>query len=162
MPALIRPAQQRDIPSMVALRAQLFSDLAAQGSASRPGQAHVDGWQDTCAGVIAAQLAHPDHHYSVAVTPDDDVLGWGHAIVIHQLPGPGFPTGLMGQISSVVTDKAARGQGIGSAVSADLLTWLHAAGAEVVDLLASHDSADMYRRLGFTEPRSTALRCVPS
>lgn len=47
-------------------------------------------------------------------------------------------------------------------MSTDLLTWLHAAGVEVVDLLASHDSADMYRRLGFTEPRSTALRHLPS
>lgn len=162
MSAVIRPAQKRDIPSMVALRAQLFADLAAQGSASRPDQAHDGDWHDTCAGVIATQLTHPDHRYSVAVTTRDRVLGWGHAMVIHQLPGPGFPTGLMGQISSVVTDGATRGQGLGSAVSADLLNWLREAGAEVVDLLASHGSAGIYRRLGFTEPRSTALRFIPS
>lgn len=158
MSLLLRPGRPCDVAAMVALRAQLFTDLAAQGSATRPHHATETTWRGACAAIITTQLTHPDHHYSVATTHDGHVLGWGHAIMIHQLPGPGFPAGLMGQISSVVTDPTARGQGIGTAVSADLLRWLTAAGAEVVDLLASHDSTAMYRRLGFREPSSTALR----
>ena len=100
-------------------------------------------------------------HYSVATTPDGAVLGWGHAILIHQLPGPGFPTGLMGQINSVITASEHRGHGVGAAVTSSLLRWLTDQGAEVVDLLASGSALGLYRRLGFTEPHSTALRYVP-
>ena len=161
MESVIRPADPADIPTMVTLRGHLFHDLAASGSATHPEAVRDTTWQQTCAEIIQQQLAHPDHHYTVATPPDGAVLGWGHAILIHQLPGPGFPTGLMGQISSVITASEHRGHGVGAAVTSSLLRWLTGQGAEVVDLLASGSALGLYRRLGFTEPHSTALRYVP-
>ena len=86
MESVIRPADPADIPTMVTLRGHLFHDLAASGSATHPEAVRDTTWQQTCAEIIQQQLAHPDHHYSVATTPDGAVLGWGHAILIHQLP----------------------------------------------------------------------------
>lgn len=109
--------------------------------------------------VIVEQLQQPDHHYLVMEAEGTRAItGWGKATVIHQIPGPGFPTGRMGLISSVVVDPAWRGRGIGSTISRELLQWMSAQGVEVVDLLASNEAAAMYRKLGFSAPVSTALR----
>ena len=70
-----------------------------------------------------------------------------------------IPTGLRAWIEDVVVDEAARGQGIGEALSLEALRLAQAAGARTVDLTSrpSREAAGrLYQRVGFKE-RETRL-----
>jgi ribosomal protein S18 acetylase RimI-like enzyme len=68
-----------------------------------------------------------------------------------------IPTGVRAWIEDVVVDDAARGQGVGEALSREALRRATAAGARTVELTSrpSRETANrLYRRLGF-RPRET-------
>jgi ribosomal protein S18 acetylase RimI-like enzyme len=68
-----------------------------------------------------------------------------------------IPTGIRAWIEDVVVDEAARGQGVGDAMSREALRVATEAGARTVDLTSrpSREAANrLYQRLGF-EPRQT-------
>ena len=153
-------AAPHDVPAMVQLRAMLFVEMASHGSASRPAAAGHGGWEDAAASLITQQLTAPDHRYAVAKDTRGQVVGWGRATLVHGIPGPGFPTGRMGLLHSVVVAPSVRGAGLGTLLSQDLLAWLFSLDVEVVDLLASASSESLYRRLGFTDPVQTPLRLL--
>jgi ribosomal protein S18 acetylase RimI-like enzyme len=70
-----------------------------------------------------------------------------------------IPTGLRAWIEDVVVDEAARGKGIGEALSLEALRLAQAAGARTVDLTSrpSREAAGrLYQRVGFKE-RETRL-----
>ncbi|WP_374199829.1 GNAT family N-acetyltransferase [Arthrobacter sp. SO5] len=77
-----------------------------------------------------------------------------------RLPGPGFPRGTSGSMSSVFVAPEHRGRGLARAVVSAGLSWLDEMSAEVVDLHATPDPERLYRSLGFSEARSLALRRV--
>jgi ribosomal protein S18 acetylase RimI-like enzyme len=68
-----------------------------------------------------------------------------------------IPTGTRAWIEDVIVDQAARGQGIGEALTIEALRLAEAAGARTVDLTsrASREAAGrLYERVGF-QPRET-------
>ena len=68
-----------------------------------------------------------------------------------------IPTGVRAWIEDVVVDEAARGRGVGAALSQRAVELATAAGAKTVELTSrpSRESANrLYRRLGF-QPRDT-------
>jgi ribosomal protein S18 acetylase RimI-like enzyme len=70
-----------------------------------------------------------------------------------------IPTGVRAWIEDVIVDEAARGQGIGEALTREALRLAGAAGARTVDLTSrpSREAAGrLYERVGF-QPRSTRL-----
>jgi ribosomal protein S18 acetylase RimI-like enzyme len=70
-----------------------------------------------------------------------------------------IPTGLRAWIEDVIVDEAARGQGIGEALTVEALRIAEAAGARTVDLTSrpSREAAGrLYERVGF-QPRSTRM-----
>jgi ribosomal protein S18 acetylase RimI-like enzyme len=70
-----------------------------------------------------------------------------------------IPTGMRAWIEDVVVDEAARGQGIGRALTNEALALAKAAGAKTVDLTSrpSREAAGrLYERVGFTT-RSTRI-----
>jgi ribosomal protein S18 acetylase RimI-like enzyme len=70
-----------------------------------------------------------------------------------------IPTGVRAWIEDVVVDEAARGQGIGKALTTEALALAEAAGARTVDLTSrpSREAAGrLYERVGFTT-RSTRI-----
>jgi ribosomal protein S18 acetylase RimI-like enzyme len=72
-----------------------------------------------------------------------------------------IPTGLRARIEDVVVDQAARGQGVGEALSREAVRLATAAGARSVDLTSrpSREAANrLYRRLGFQQRESTVYR----
>lgn len=167
-PTTIRPARHDDVIAMVDLRAELFRDLARTGSATRPELVDDDTWRERATEVLSSEIARDDRQCLVAATESRqhgesswNLVGWGRAVLHMGLPGPGFPSGRMGLINSLVVAPSHRGRGVGSALTSGLIDWLDEAGAEVVDLLASGDAEVMYRRLGFVEPQQTALRRLP-
>ena len=76
-----------------------------------------------------------------------------------------FPllSGLRGRIEDVVVDDAARGQGVGAALTREALCLAEAAGARTVDLTSrpSRQAANrLYERLGFQGRDSQVYRFV--
>lgn len=72
-----------------------------------------------------------------------------------------IPTGLRAWIEDVVVDEAARGQGIGEALSIEALRLAQAAGAKTVDLTSRPSrvaAGRLYERVGFTERESRLYR----
>jgi ribosomal protein S18 acetylase RimI-like enzyme len=70
-----------------------------------------------------------------------------------------IPTGLRAWIEDVIVDQAARGQGIGEALTVEALRLAEQAGARTVDLTSrpSREAAGrLYERLGF-QSRSTRM-----
>lgn len=64
-----------------------------------------------------------------------------------------IPTGLRARLEDVVVDSAARGAGVGAALSAEAIRLAKQAGVRTIDLTSrpSREAANrLYRRLGFT------------
>ncbi|HZD72514.1 MAG TPA: GNAT family N-acetyltransferase [Actinomycetota bacterium] len=72
-----------------------------------------------------------------------------------------IPTGVRARIEDVVVDEAARGRGIGEALTREALRLAESAGARSVDLTSRpsrEDAIRLYRRLGFQERLSRVYR----
>ena len=72
-----------------------------------------------------------------------------------------LPTGVRARIEDVVVDEAARGEGVGAALTDAALSMANARGARTVDLTSrpSREAANrLYRRLGFVERDSRVYR----
>lgn len=72
-----------------------------------------------------------------------------------------IPTGLRARIEDVVVDQAARGRGVGEALTREALRLAAASGARSVDLTSRpnrEDAIRLYRRLGFEERASRVFR----
>ncbi|MCX4869219.1 GNAT family N-acetyltransferase [Streptomyces sp. NBC_01005] len=74
-----------------------------------------------------------------------------------------LPSGVRGRIEDVVVDEAARGHGVGAALTEEALRLADAAGVRTVDLTSrpSRRAANrLYERLGFQARDSTVYRSV--
>ncbi len=74
-----------------------------------------------------------------------------------------LPSGLRARIEDVVVDEAARGHGVGGALTEEALRLAEAAGARTVDLTSrpSRQAANrLYERLGFEARDSRVYRYV--
>lgn len=72
-----------------------------------------------------------------------------------------IPTGLRASIEDVVVDEAARGNGVGEALTEKALSLAHAAGARTVDLTSRPSRAAanrLYERLGFVARETNVYR----
>jgi ribosomal protein S18 acetylase RimI-like enzyme len=72
-----------------------------------------------------------------------------------------LPTGVRAWIEDVVVDAAARGAGVGEALSREALNLAHARGARSVDLTSrpSRETANrLYLRIGFTARETNVYR----
>lgn len=72
-----------------------------------------------------------------------------------------IPTGVRAWIEDVVVDGAARGRGVGEALTLEALAIARAAGARSVELTSrpTREAANrLYRRLGFEERETNVLR----
>ncbi|MBV8930992.1 MAG: GNAT family N-acetyltransferase [Kutzneria sp.] len=74
-----------------------------------------------------------------------------------------IPSGLRARIEDVVVDEAARGRGVGAALSEEALRLARQAGARTVDLTSRPSRAAanrLYVRLGFQLRESQVYRCL--
>lgn len=98
-----------------------------------------------------------DANTVVAARVGDTVVG---LLTLVLLP---LPSGLRARIEDVVVDGAARGQGVGGALTEEALRLAEAAGARTVDLTSrpSRQAANrLYERLGFQARDSKVYRFV--
>lgn len=99
---------------------------------------------------LSEMVAQPGTNLLLA-RDGDAILGM-LTLLVHRIP-----TGLKARIDAVVVDAAARGRGVGAALTEEALRLADGAGVRVVELTSSpsREAANrLYRRLGF-EQRET-------
>jgi ribosomal protein S18 acetylase RimI-like enzyme len=121
-----------------------FSSLVPQlSSASPPSAAELSAIVDSPAT-------------SLLVARDGDAIVGTLTLAVFPIP-----TGVRAWIEDVVVDEAARGRGVGEALTLEAVTLARAAGARSVELTsrATREAANrLYRRLGFEERETNVLR----
>lgn len=147
----------------------MFRAMAEAGAAGRPQDVEDSSWYPAAQEAIASRIAQGT---LAAFVIDDEksddrenqerarLLACAVVALEDRLPGPGFPLGASGSMSSVFVVPEHRGRGLARAVVSAGLSWLDEMGAEIVDLHATPDAERLYRSLGFSEARSSALRRV--
>jgi GNAT superfamily N-acetyltransferase len=141
-----REAAEADIPELVRLRSLLFTDLG-EGWGEPP---EGDGWRDHCAAELT-RLLRDDAMRILVIDGPGGLVACGVGVIDQRLPGPYNPSGRVGHVFGVVTDRRHRGQGHGRAIMEGLLAWFDESGTTRVDLNASPDGMTLYRRLGFAD-----------
>ena len=164
---MVRAAGPGDVSELVRLRHAMFRAMANAGAAGSPEDVEDTSWYSAAhqaiqekmvRGVLGAFVIDANPVLSAASSDRPPLLACAVATLEERLPGPGFPRGLSGSMSSVFVEPAHRGRGFARAVVSASVSWLEEKGAEVVDLHATPDAEGLYRSLSFTEPRSVALR----
>lgn len=148
----------------------MFRAMARAGAAGRSQDIEDTSWYPAAQEAIASRITQGTLAAFVidADESPDPFENHGRARLVacavatldDRLPGPGFPRGTSGSVSSVFVAPEHRGRGLARAVVTAGLSWLQEMGAEVVDLHATPDAERLYRSLGFSEARSLALRRV--
>jgi GNAT superfamily N-acetyltransferase len=171
-PGEVRRAGVHDVAEVVRLRQAMFEAMASAGVAARPEEAASTTWQPAAIGELERQFAEqrsagfavhaPRPNGGRAVQGAGQLIACAVATLDQRLPGPGFPTGLSGSMHTVFVEAPYRHQGLARLVVSAALAWLSERGAETVDLHATPEAEPLYRSLGFTEPRSAALRWLSS
>lgn len=144
----------------------MFRAMAKAGAAGRAQDVNDTSWYLAAQEAIASRITQGTlAAFVIDEKPDpngDDPHSRLSACTVvtldDRLPGPGFPRGTSGSMSSVFVIPEQRGRGLARAVVTAALSWLDEMKAEVVDLHASPDAVHLYRSLGFSEARSLALR----
>ena len=167
---VVRQADVSDVSELVRLRHAMFRAMASTGAAGRPEQVEDTSWYPAAHPALDEPMRH-GRLAAFVIDAADPARGRGEgrslvacAVVAleERLPGPGFPRGLSGSMSSVFVEPAHRGRGLARAVVSAGLAWLDEQGAEVVDLHATPQAEALHRSLGFAEPASSALRRLSS
>jgi GNAT superfamily N-acetyltransferase len=147
-----RAATAADITELVDLRAvMLFSLGQDPGSAGAP-------WRKQSVTWFSERLARPeDWAFRVIGPVGGPLAACGAAWLIEQLPGPAAPDGRRGYIGFMCTRPGARRRGHGSEIFGSLIEWLSTRGVARLELHASPDGLEMYRRAGFSEDPYLAM-----
>lgn len=163
-------AEHAHIREIIRLRHEMFRAMVAAGAGSRPTDVEDQSWYDAAELAINEQMHRGTlaaYIVAASVVPmgireqegsSPHLIACGVATLEDKLPGPGFPRGLGGSISSVYVEEDYRGLGLGRLVTAAGLQWLKQQGVETIDLHATPQAEGIYRSLGFTDSRSIPLR----
>lgn len=124
-----------------------FERLAPQlSSAPPPGWSELEEIVSSEATLLLIARQNP---------PDRAIIG---ALALAMVR---VPTGLRAWIEDVVVDQAARGQGVGEALTRAALQYAREKGAKVVELTSnpSRQAANrLYQRIGFVRPQTNFYR----
>jgi len=114
---------------------------------------HLSGSAPPLDGDAVRRIATWEGNSLLAARSAGDIIG---ILTLVTFP---IPTGLRARIEDVVVDEAARGQGVGAALTREAIRLAQAAGARTIDLTTrpSREAASrLYERLGF-ELRDTRV-----
>ena len=134
------------------LRAVMLSSLGQDPGSEGPP------WRKQYATWFSERLARPeDWDFRVIGPSGVPLAACGAAWLIEQLPGPAAPVGRRGYIGFMCTRPGARRRGHGSEIFGSLIEWLSTRGVARLELHASADGLEMYRRAGFSEDPYLAM-----
>lgn len=148
-----RRAVVADVPELVRLRRIIFEGHPAE---------HREEWLKPCAEFLRErlELAEPTLCATVVGDPAPGgrlaacAVGW----IDNHLPSPVSEHGTLGYIGSVTTDAEFRGRGLASLVLTSLMGWFEERGVPRVELQTTPDAFALYRKFGFEELPTPAMR----
>jgi ribosomal protein S18 acetylase RimI-like enzyme len=152
MAVFVRQARIEDADELTRLREVMLTVIAPVTDRS---------WWDPCVDAFKRTLADPQGPLGAFVVDAPDEPGALAAcsvgVVQYRLPSPSNPQGMSGYILSVATDPRYRRLGFARAAVKSTVDWFDDRGVDRVDLHASEEGEQLYRQLGFHEPRGLAL-----
>jgi GNAT superfamily N-acetyltransferase len=112
--------------------------------------APVDGaaWRRECTAFLRDTMA-AGTSVSFVADAGGRLVASGSGVVVRRIPGPATPTGTIGYVQSIVTERDWRGRGLARAIVVALLDWYRERGIAKVDLHATGEGEPLYRDLGF-------------
>lgn len=118
---------------------------------------HDEAWEYACKDTFEQALADQDGMIQAFVVDAGDFPGKLAAcavgVIQQRLPSPDNHSGLIGYIQSVSTDPGYRRRGYARAVVEATLEWLDSCDVPKTELSATTMGDELYRELGFSEPR---------
>jgi GNAT superfamily N-acetyltransferase len=151
----VRSAVADDARELVRLRVVMFGSV--DGCEPAPGR-----WQQIAEATLRKRLADPDGSLAAFVVDRPEELGTLAACAVGviecRLGDPDNPTGQIGYVFNVATDREYRRRGYSRACMEALLGWFQWRGVTQVDLRASDEGEPLYRTLGFARTYSPAMR----
>lgn len=150
---VLRRAVVADVPELVRLRRIIFEGHPAE---------HRVEWMEHCDAFLRERLASDAPTLCATVIGDPRpggrlaacAVGW----IDQHLPSPVSELGALGYIGSVTTDADHRGRGLASRVMAALMEWFEEQGVPRVELQTTPDAFALYRKFGFAELSTPAMR----
>lgn len=152
VPGTLREAEARDAQALVDLRALMFKSMGSPG---------VDSVSWRTQALIWFTEAIDSRDVCIAVVEDDDgaISSCAMGQVRVQAPSPTNGSGLVGQISNIVTIPSARRRGYAQACFHYVVDWFRQETAvEGLELFATDDGREMYAAKGFSVHRYPSMR----
>ena len=148
MGAVVRRASVEDAWELTRLRRVMLKNFQ---------EIHDEAWEYACKDAFEQALADPDGMIQAFVVDAGDFPGKLAAcavgVIQQRLPSPDNHSGLIGYIQSVSTDPDYQHRGYARAVVESTLEWLDSCDVPKTELTATTVGDDLYRDLGFSEPR---------
>lgn len=155
----VRRAGVEDAAELVRLRGVMLADM--DGAEPEPGR-----WSEIAERTLRERLADPLDSLAAFVVGRDMSPGGLAAcavgVIERRLGAPDNPSGDVGYVFNVATDRDCRRRGYSRACMQALLGWYQQRGVTRVDLRASRAGEPLYRALGFAPTHSLTMRLVLS
>jgi GNAT superfamily N-acetyltransferase len=148
----IRPATVADIPDLVWLRHTMFVAMGFDDPAQ------LDAADAASTAYFAETIPAGRFHGWLAVTPANEAVGSGGAVIDHHPPGPSNLSGRIGYVMNLVTVPRYRRRGIARRVMRVMLKWLAEQDIQHVVLHATETGRPLYEELGFVDSNEMRLR----
>jgi len=148
MGVVVRRASMEDAWELTRLRRVMLKSFT---------EIHDEEWEYACTEALEQALADPDGMIQAFVVDAGDFPGKLAAsavgVIQQRLPSPDNHSGMIGYIQSVSTDPDYRRRGYARAVVEAALEWLDSCDVPKTELTATALGDELYRELGFSEPR---------
>ena len=107
---------------------------------------------------LAKHIPLEDFIAVIAKHPTGKIVSAAFLIIQERPANPSFITGLTGTLLNVVTYPEFRRKGIASQVIGEIINEARQKGVSSIDLYATDDGKELYKKLGFVEPSYTSMR----
>lgn len=107
---------------------------------------------------LAKHIPLEDFIAVIAKHPTGKIASAAFLIIQERPANPSFITGLTGTLLNVVTYPEFRRKGIASQVIGEIINEARQKGVSSIDLYATDDGREPYKKLGFVEPSYTSMR----
>ena len=107
---------------------------------------------------LAKHIPLKDFIAVIAKHPTGKIASAAFLIIQERPANPSFITGLTGTLLNVVTYPEFRRKGIASQVIGEIINEARQKRVSSIDLYATDDGRELYKKLGFVEPSYTSMR----